>query len=102
MERARTMVFTVREAHGEVSGSVREPLLSRLRREGLSGGFCRGARTDFLRFLRICGVPWETIFDEQVSFFLGVFFSHFWDHFWEGPAAGAWLTWVLRICRISN
>ena len=25
MERARTMVFTVREAHGEVSGSVWEP-----------------------------------------------------------------------------
>ena len=62
VERARTMVFTVREAHGEVSGSVLEPLFSRSRREGLSGRFCRGARTDFLRFLRILGGPLGSTF----------------------------------------
>ena len=80
------MLFTVREAHGEASRRVREPLFSRLRREGLSGGFCRGARTDLFRIL---GVPWETIFDETVSFFVGVIFSAFLGHFWEGPAEGA-------------
>ena len=69
MERARTVVFTVREAHGEVSGSVWEPFFSRSRREGISGGFCRGYRTDFLRFSKILGVPWETLFDENLVFF---------------------------------
>ena len=62
VERARTMVFTVREAHGEVSGSVLEPLFSRSRREGLSGGFCRGAQTNFLQFLRILGGPLGSTF----------------------------------------
>ena len=62
VERARTMVFIVREAHGEVAGSVPEPLFSPSRREGLSGGFCRGARTDSLRFLRILRGPLGSTF----------------------------------------
>ena len=62
VERARTMVFSLREAHGEVSGSVLEPLFSRSRREGLSGGFCRGAQTNFLQFLRILRGPLGSTF----------------------------------------
>ena len=62
MERARTMVFIVREAHGEVSGSVLEPLFSRSRREGLAGRLPRDAQTDFLRFLRILGGPLGSTF----------------------------------------
>ena len=69
MERARTIVFIVREAHGEVSGSVLEPLFSRSLREGLSGGFCRGAQTNFFNFLAFQGVPWEALFNKKSNLF---------------------------------
>ena len=75
VERARTMVVTVWEAHGEVSGRAWEPLFPRSRREGLSEGFRRGPRIDFLLFWMIFGVLWETIFGEKVLFFGGPVFS---------------------------
>ena len=75
VERARTMVFIVWEAHGEVSGRAREPHFSRSRREGLPEGFRRGPRIDFLPFWMIFGLLWETIFGEKVHFLGGPVFS---------------------------
>ena len=90
------MVFTVWEAHGEVSGRAWEPLFSRSRREGLSEGFRRGPQIDFLPFWRIFGLLWETIFGEKVHFFGGPVFSRFLVRFWEGPAAGVGPAWASK------
>ena len=48
VEHAKTMAGTAREAYGEVPARVRESLFPQSRREGISEGFCRGARTDVL------------------------------------------------------
>ena len=100
VEHAKTMVFTSREAHRALPGRVRERLFSGARCEGASRGVRRGTYGDFWGFLGILGVPCGSIFDEQMCFFGGPIFSPFLRDFWEGPAAGAGLPEVSRICRV--
>ena len=54
VEHARTMVFTVREAHGEVSGSVLEPLF-----------FAIAARRALRRVLQRCANELFAIFEDS-------------------------------------
>ena len=59
MGSAKTMVFTVREAYGEVSGRLREATFSRLRLQTLSGDVSGSIFSDFMRFGVLFGDPWE-------------------------------------------
>jgi len=54
---ARTMVFTVPEAYGEVSGRLREATFSRPRLQTLFGGVLGSTCADFRRFWVPFGVP---------------------------------------------
>ena len=70
---AKTMVFIVREAYGEVSGRLREATFSRLRLQTLSGGVSGSIFSDFMRFWVPFGGPWEP-FGSTLGCFLGCFF----------------------------
>ncbi len=91
MECAKTIVFIVREAYGEVSGSLREATFSSQRLQTLFGGVLGSIFADFRRFWLSFGGLWAPFRHQKCDFFQGLNFSHFLDHFWEGPAAGAGL-----------
>ena len=65
MGSARTMVFTVREAYGEVSGRLREATFSRLRLQTLFGGVLGSNCADFRRFGVPFGVPGASILESK-------------------------------------
>ena len=69
MGSAKTMVFIVREAYGEVSGRVREAIFSTLRLQTLSGGVLGDIFSDFMRFGVPFGCPWDAIFAQKGYFF---------------------------------
>ena len=69
VEHAKTMVFTVREAHRALPGRVWERLFSGARCEGASRGVRRGTYGDFFGFLDILGGPLGLNFLRQNSFF---------------------------------
>ena len=69
----KTMVFTVREAHGQLPGRVRQPLFSRTRDEGLSKGFPGSSRDDFQRFCDPLGVLGDVILSKNRFFFEVIF-----------------------------
>ena len=88
VEHAKTMLFTVREPHGDLPEKVQKRFFSRARCEGAPGSIWKRIWADFLRFLCFSGVPGRPIFRKNIFFFLGLIFDRFLNHFWEGPAAG--------------
>ena len=68
---ARTMVFTVQEAYGEVSGRLRETTFSRLRLQTLPGGVLGIIFSEFRRFGVPFGAPWGSILDSKWRPFSG-------------------------------
>ena len=88
VEHAKTMLFIVREPHGDLPERVQKYLFSRARCEGAPGSIWKRIWADFLRFLCFSKVPGIPIFREKSRFFAGLILNQFLNHFWEGPAAG--------------
>ena len=67
LEHARTMLFTVREAYGQVLGEVRELTFPRPRCRTLSGGVLWNPLGVFGQFWSAFGVPFGTTLPPQCS-----------------------------------
>ena len=67
LEHARTMLFTVREAYGQVLGEVRGPTFPQPRSRTLSGEVLWSPFGDFCQFGSPFGVPFETTLPPKCS-----------------------------------
>jgi len=76
---ARTIVFIVRAAYGEVSGSLREATFSRLRPRTPFGSVSESIFDDFRRFGMSFGGPWGTILESKMRPVAGSNFGHLWN-----------------------
>ena len=77
VEHAKTMLFTVREPHGDLPEKVQKPFFSRARCEGAPGSIWKRIWADFLRFCFFRGSLGDK-FSEKIAF---CFRSDFWSIF---------------------